>query len=65
MIKAQAFGSLRRSRTKAKKGAEAASKAAVDILNARGIGMGVQHPGEVRLPMKRKSTDLDDPDVHS
>ncbi|KIJ25754.1 hypothetical protein M422DRAFT_38503 [Sphaerobolus stellatus SS14] len=65
MIKAQAFGSLRRSRAKPKKGAEAASKVAVDILNARGIGMGVQQPGDTRLPMKRKSSDLDDLDIHS
>lgn len=58
MIKAQAFGSLRRTRPKPKKTAETASKAAVDVLNARGIGMGVQQPSEVRPTLKRKADDM-------
>ncbi|EMD42038.1 hypothetical protein CERSUDRAFT_42528 [Gelatoporia subvermispora B] len=41
VIKAQAFGALRRTRTKTKRGADGAAKAAVDALEARGINMGI------------------------
>ncbi|TCD71514.1 hypothetical protein EIP91_008895 [Steccherinum ochraceum] len=41
VIKAQAFGALRRTRTKSKKSSEGAAKAAVEALEARGIGMGI------------------------
>ncbi|KAF8509826.1 hypothetical protein JB92DRAFT_2944069 [Gautieria morchelliformis] len=42
VIKAQAFGSLRRTRTRTKKTSDTGSKVAIDILCTRGIGMGVQ-----------------------
>lgn len=41
VIKAQAFGALRRTRTRNKKGADGAAKVAIEALEARGIGMGV------------------------
>jgi len=40
VIKAHAFGSLRRTRTKTKRSAEGAHRVAMDVLEARGIGMG-------------------------
>ena len=41
VIKAQAFGALRRTRTRQKKGSEGAAKAAMEALEARGIGIGI------------------------
>ncbi|KAH8102651.1 hypothetical protein BXZ70DRAFT_797479 [Cristinia sonorae] len=41
VIKAQAFGALRRTRARTKKSSEGAAKAAVEALEARGIGMGI------------------------
>lgn len=40
VIKAQAFGALRRTRARGKKSSEGAAKVAMDVLEARGIGMG-------------------------
>jgi len=40
VIKAQAFGALRRTRTKTKKSTDGAAKVAQDVLEARGIGVG-------------------------
>ncbi|KAF9481413.1 hypothetical protein BDN70DRAFT_930916 [Pholiota conissans] len=40
VIKAQAFGALRRTRAKTKKSAEGAARLAMDVLEARGIGVG-------------------------
>lgn len=39
VIKAQAFGALRRTRARTKKSSEGAAKVAMDVLEARGIGM--------------------------
>ena len=39
MIKAQAFGALRRTRGRSKKTSDSAAKAAVEALAARGIGV--------------------------
>ncbi|KAI0078892.1 hypothetical protein K474DRAFT_1659826 [Panus rudis PR-1116 ss-1] len=44
VIKAQAFGALRRTRTKKNRTTEGAAKAAVEALEARGIGMGIVAP---------------------
>ncbi|THH16995.1 hypothetical protein EW146_g3735 [Bondarzewia mesenterica] len=41
VIKAQAFGALRRTRARSKRGADGAAKVAIEALEARGIGMGV------------------------
>ncbi|KIO08264.1 hypothetical protein M404DRAFT_343922 [Pisolithus tinctorius Marx 270] len=41
VIKAQAFGALRRTRMRTKKSSEGAAKVAMEVLEARGIGMGV------------------------
>lgn len=41
VIKAQAFGALRRTRARSRKTSEGAAKAAVEALEARGIGMGI------------------------
>jgi hypothetical protein len=41
VIKAQAFGALRRTRARTKKSSEGAARVAMDVLEARGIGMGV------------------------
>lgn len=40
VIKAQAFGALRRTRTRTKKSTETAARVAHDVLEARGIGIG-------------------------
>lgn len=41
VIKAQAFGALRRTRAKPKKSADNAAKMAMEVLEARGIGLGI------------------------
>jgi len=56
VIKAQAFGALRRTRSRAKKGADSAAKVALEALEARGIGMGVS------TGSKRARVDYDDDD---
>lgn len=43
VIKAQAFGALRRTRTKAKKTTDGAAKVALDVLEARGINIDARH----------------------
>lgn len=49
VIKAQAFGALRRTRARTKKSSDGASRAAMEVLEARGIGMGVGvHAGTKR-----------------
>ncbi|KAF8898722.1 hypothetical protein BD779DRAFT_1666517 [Infundibulicybe gibba] len=57
VIKAQAFGALRRTRARAKKSSEGAAKVAMDVLEARGIGMGVSASG------KRRRLESDDVDI--
>ncbi|KAI9445267.1 hypothetical protein H4582DRAFT_1914403 [Lactarius indigo] len=57
VIKAQAFGALRRTRSRAKKGADSAAKVALEALEARGIGMGVS------TGSKRARLDYDDEDA--
>ena len=56
VIKAQAFGALRRTRSRAKKGADSAAKVALEALEARGIGMGVS------TGSKRARIEYDDDD---
>lgn len=41
VIKAQAFGALRRSRGRSRRSSEGAAKAAVEALSARGLGLGI------------------------
>jgi hypothetical protein len=49
VIKAQAFGALRRTRAKTKKTADSAARVAQDVLEARGIGVGpMPSPKRVR-----------------
>ncbi|KAF8445956.1 hypothetical protein L210DRAFT_2945697 [Boletus edulis BED1] len=57
VIKAQAFGALRRTRTRTKKSSEGAAKVAMEVLEARGIGMGVA------TSSKRPRLHNDDPDM--
>ncbi|KAF9241365.1 anaphase-promoting complex, cyclosome, subunit 4-domain-containing protein, partial [Melanogaster broomeanus] len=57
VIKAQAFGALRRTRTRTKKSSEGAAKVAMEVLEARGIGMGVA------TSSKRPRLHDDDPDM--
>jgi hypothetical protein len=57
VIKAQAFGALRRTRSRAKKGADSAAKVALEALEARGIGMGVS------TGSKRARVDYDEEDA--
>ncbi|KAF9453800.1 hypothetical protein P691DRAFT_557479 [Macrolepiota fuliginosa MF-IS2] len=45
VIKAQAFGALRRTRTRTKKSTETAARVAHDVLEARGIGLGHRRRG--------------------
>lgn len=58
VIKAQAFGALRRTRTKTKRSTEASAKAAMDVLENRAIGLGVV------MGTKRARTDIDDGEMH-
>ncbi|KAJ6610892.1 hypothetical protein B0H10DRAFT_2058473 [Mycena sp. CBHHK59/15] len=55
VIKAQAFGALRRTRARTKKTSDGAAKTALDVLEARGIEMGVASAGT-----KRQRTDESD-----
>jgi hypothetical protein len=50
VIKAQAFGALRRTRARTKRTSEGAAKVAMDVLEARGIGMGVSAPTGSKRP---------------
>lgn len=59
VIKAQAFGALRRTRTRTKKSSEGAAKVAMEVLEARGIGMGVV------AGSKRPRLHHDDSDMHN
>ena len=54
VIKAQAFGALRRTRARTKKSSEGAAKVAMNVLEARGIGMTVPGPN-----LKRQRIDDD------
>lgn len=57
VIKAQAFGALRRTRARTKKSSDGAAKVALDVLEARGIGMGVS------AGTKRRRTHSEDADL--
>ena len=57
VIKAQAFGALRRTRTRTKKSSTGAAKVAMEVLEARGIGMGVM-PGSKRPRLQNEHADL-------
>ena len=48
VIKAQAFGALRRTRARTKKASEGAAKVAMDVLEARGIEIGSVPAGSKR-----------------
>ncbi|KAA1468250.1 hypothetical protein DENSPDRAFT_877956 [Dentipellis sp. KUC8613] len=61
VIKAQAFGALRRTRARTKKGADGAAKMALEALEARGIGMGVS-TGTKRQRLQRDDEDDEDDD---
>ena len=50
VIKAQAFGALRRTRTRPKKATEGAAKMAMEVLEARGIGLGINSQGPSKRP---------------
>lgn len=53
VIKAQTFGALRRTRGRTKKSSESAARAAMEALQARGIGMGVPMPNSAKRPRLR------------
>lgn len=57
VIKAQAFGALRRTRTRTKKSSEGAAKVALEVLEARGIGM-EGTPGSKRPRLQNEHADL-------
>ncbi|KAL4070953.1 hypothetical protein J3A83DRAFT_4359002 [Scleroderma citrinum] len=57
VIKAQAFGALRRTRTRTKKSSEGAAKVAMEVLEARGMGMGVM-PGSKRPRLQNEDADM-------
>lgn len=63
VIKAQAFGALRRSRGRTRRSSEGAAKAAIDALSARGLGLGI-NLGNNSNPNKRPRHE-DDEDIHS
>lgn len=58
VIKAQAFGALRRTRTRTKKTSEGAAKVAMEVLEARGIGMGVVAAGSKRPRLHHDDSDM-------
>lgn len=55
VIKAQAFGALRRTRARTKKTSEGAAKVAMNVLEARGIGIGASS----KRPRLQDDEDLD------
>lgn len=59
VIKAQAFGALRRTRTRSKKSGEGASRVAMEALEARGLGMGAAG----LVGNKRQRLDMEDGDM--
>jgi hypothetical protein len=59
VIKAQAFGALRRTRTRQRKSGENASRAAMEALESRGLGMGLG----VGTGNKRQRRELDEVDM--
>ncbi|KAI0348022.1 hypothetical protein BDW22DRAFT_1350154 [Trametopsis cervina] len=63
VIKAQAFGALRRTRGRTRRSSEGAAKAAVEALSARGLGLGI-NMGSSPNPNKRPRRD-DNEDMHS
>ncbi|EJD03913.1 uncharacterized protein FOMMEDRAFT_146047 [Fomitiporia mediterranea MF3/22] len=50
VIKAQAFGALRRTRARPKKATEGAAKMAMEVLEARGIGLGINSQNASKRP---------------
>lgn len=50
VIKAQAFGALRRTRARPKKATEGAAKMAMEVLEARGIGLGINAQNSNKRP---------------
>lgn len=50
VIKAQAFGALRRTRARPKKTTEGAAKMAMEVLEARGIGLGINSQAANKRP---------------
>jgi hypothetical protein len=60
VIKAQAFGALRRTRARTKKSSEGAARVAMDVLEARGIGMGVNAAaGSKRARLQSDDVDME------
>jgi len=59
VIKAQAFGALRRTRARTKKSSEGAAKVAMDVLEARGIGMGVNAGTGSKRPRLHDKGDME------
>ncbi|TFK41138.1 anaphase-promoting complex, cyclosome, subunit 4-domain-containing protein [Crucibulum laeve] len=60
VIKAHAFGALRRTRTRAKKSSDGPARVAMDVLEARGLGLGV--PTGSKRP-RLHDDDFDDDEV--
>ncbi|KAF8078604.1 hypothetical protein FPV67DRAFT_1663317 [Lyophyllum atratum] len=61
VIKAQAFGALRRTRARTKKSSDGAAKVAMNVLEARGIGMAPSPGATTSLKRPRLDDDLDMP----
>ncbi|KAF5370219.1 hypothetical protein D9615_010062 [Tricholomella constricta] len=61
VIKAQAFGALRRTRTRTKKSSEGAAKVAMNVLESRGIGIPPSPSATPSLKRQRLDDDLDLP----
>lgn len=59
VIKAQAFGALRRTRTRTKKSSEGAAKVAMNVLESRGIGMAPSPGAAPSLKRPRIDDDLE------
>ncbi|KAJ7240985.1 hypothetical protein C8J57DRAFT_1562049, partial [Mycena rebaudengoi] len=60
VIKARAFGALRRTRARAKKTSDGAAKTALDVLEARGIEMGVSSGSR-----RQRTDDSDDGEIQT
>ncbi|KAG5652102.1 hypothetical protein H0H81_006322 [Sphagnurus paluster] len=61
VIKAQAFGALRRTRTRTKRSSEGAAKVAMNVLESRGIGIPPSPSATPSLKRQRLDEDLDLP----
>jgi hypothetical protein len=65
VIKAQAFGALRRSRGRTRRSSDGAARAAVDALSARGLGLGINLNANPHPNKRPRHDDSTNEEMHS